>query len=136
VNLKATRSDAGRTAAPQDVHARRDELHDELVNKTRYFIKLKGNLFSSISEISCVAGATLAMLLSLFVDDRALVSSCVCPRAQNSLEWSKYPCLKILFGAGVAQISLNVFARVTKLFLYEDPHLSFRVRTRDQSLLE
>jgi hypothetical protein len=73
VNLKATRCDAGRTPAPQDVHVRRDELHDVLVNKTRYYIKLKGNLFSSISEISCVAGGTLPMLLSLFVDDRALV---------------------------------------------------------------
>jgi hypothetical protein len=51
VNLKATRSDAGRTPAPQDVHVRRDELHDVLVNKTRYFIKLKGNLFSRIWKL-------------------------------------------------------------------------------------
>jgi hypothetical protein len=36
-----------------------------LGNKTLYFIKLKGNIFSSISEIIYVAGATLAMLLSL-----------------------------------------------------------------------
>jgi hypothetical protein len=68
-------------------------------------------------EISCVVGATLAVLLSLFVDDRALVSSCVCPRAHNSLEWSKCTCVKLLLGADVAQICLNVCARVTKLFL-------------------